>query len=184
MTPRRNRMEVLCGAQPGPRGGDGAAMLDNKALADLVLETVRFVDEGELNPPAAGGVVGAFQPRVMLAMLTYCYVIGVCGSWDVESMMREDASLRALCGPDIPDWKMLKRFRRWNRPMIQRALEETFRGAWSLSCRAAQPAGAPCGGRPAEASTGLADPAMADWIAAEATARIERAMFIDQMTDD
>lgn len=63
-------MEVLCGAQPGPRGGDGAAMLDNKGWADLVLETVRFVDEGELNPPAAAAEAPAFRPRGMLAMLT------------------------------------------------------------------------------------------------------------------
>ena len=63
-------MEVLCGAQPGPRGGDEAAMLGYKEMADLVLETVRFVDEGELNPPAASAAAPAFPPRVMLAMLT------------------------------------------------------------------------------------------------------------------
>jgi len=156
-------------------------MLDNKDLADLVLETVRLVDEGELNPPAASASAPAFRPRVMLAMLTYCYAIGVYGSEDVEQMMREDASLRALCGMDFPDWRRLKRFRRQNHAMLQRALEETFRGAWSLSCRAPQAASAHRGGRVAEARNDLPDAASADWIAAEAAARIERAMFIDLM---
>jgi len=63
-------MEVLCGAQPGPLGGDGAAMLDNTAWADLALENVRLVDEGELNPPAVSDAAPGFRPRVMLAMLT------------------------------------------------------------------------------------------------------------------
>ncbi len=177
-------MEVLCGAQPGQAGGAGAAMLEDKELADLVLESVRLVDEGELNPPAGAAASPAFQPRGMLALLTYCYAIGVYGSQDVELMMREDASLRALCGWDIPDWRQLKRFRRHNRAMLQRALEETFRGAWSLSCRARGAARAPHGGRPIEAGNGLPDPAMADWISAEAAACIERAMFIDLMATD
>jgi hypothetical protein len=174
-------MEVLCGAQSGLCGGDGAAVLNNKEMADLVLESVRLVDEGELNPPAAAAAAPGFRPRVMLAMLTYCYAIGVYGSEDVELMMHEDASLRALCGRDIPDWKSLKRFRRQNHAVLQRALEETFRGAWSLSCRAHQVIGVHRGDRTAEAGDGLPDPEVADWIAAEAEARIERAMFIDLM---
>ena len=177
-------MEVLCGAQPAPRGGDGAAMLDNKVWADLVLKNVRLLDEGELNPPGASDAAPAFRPRVMLAILTYCYAIGVYGSEDVESMMREDASLRALCGTDIPDWRRLKWFRRQNHATLQRALEETFRGAWSLSCRAPQAASAHRGGRVAEARNDLPDAASADWIAAEAAARIERAMFIDLMATE
>jgi hypothetical protein len=159
-------------------------MLDNKELADLVLETVRFVDEGELNPPAASAAAPAFRPRAMLAILTYCYAIGVYGSEDVELMMREDASLRALCGSEIPNWKELKRFRRQNHAMLQRALEETFRSAWSLSCRAQQAGSASRAGPPVEAVHRLPVPAMADWTAAEAAARIEQAMFIDLMATE
>ena len=177
-------MEVLCGAQPGLGGGDGAAMLDNKGLADLVLETVRLVDEGELNPPAAGAAAPAFRPRVILALLTYCYAIGVYGSEDVELMLREDASLRELCGSEIPDWKELKWFRRQNHAMLQRALEETFRGAWSLSCRAQQAGSASRASRPVEARDGRPKAEMADWIATEAAACIERAMFIDLMASE
>ena len=151
-------------------------MLDNKALADLVLESVRFVDEGELNPPAFSAAGPVFRPRVLLALLTYCYAIGVYGSEDVELMLREDASLRQLCGHDIPDWKELKRFRCHNHAMLQRALEETFHRAWSLSC-SAQTAGN-------ASRAGQTEPESAEWIAAEAAARIERAMFIDLMANE
>jgi len=99
-------------------------------------------------------------------------------------MMREDASLRALCGTEIPDWKRLKRFRRQNHALLQRTLEETFRSAWSLSCRAHQTASAPLDGRPVETGSRLPDPAVADWVAAEAAARIERAMFLDLMATE
>ena len=177
-------MEVLCGAQPGPLGGDGAAMLDNTAWADLALENVRLVDEGELNPPVASVAAPMFRPRVMLVMVTCCYAIGVYGSEDFELMMQEDARLRALCGTRIPDWKRLKRFRRQNHAMLQCALEETFRGAWSLSSRAREAASAHPGVRPIEAGDRLPDPAMGDWIASEAAARIERAMFIDLMASE
>ena len=159
-------------------------MLSDKEMADLVLGIVRFMDEGELNPPAASGAALALRPRVMLAMLTYCYAIGVYGSADVEWMMREDASLRALCGREIPDWRRLKRFRRQNHALLQCALEETFRGAWSLSCRAREAASATLVCPPEAAGSRRPDSAVADWIAAEAAARIERAMFIDLMATE
>ena len=177
-------MEVLCGAQPGLPAAGGAAMLENKELADLVLESLRLMDEGELNPPAASIASPAFQPRAMLALLTYCYAIGVYGSQDVEWMMRQDASLRALCGREIPSWRQLKRFRRQNHAVLQRALEETFRGAWSLSCRARTAGGPARAAGPAEVGNGRPKSATADWIPAEVAARIERAMFIDLMALD
>lgn len=144
--------------------------LDNKALAGLVLKAVRGVNEKELNPPVVGATT-AYHPQVMLAMLTYCYAIGVYGSQEVEAMMRADADFRALCGMDYPDWRRLKRFRRDNHAPLRRALEETFRSAWSM-------------GREVETScNGCAnqDAAPPGWIAAEAQARIEQAMFIDLM---
>jgi hypothetical protein len=121
--------------------------------------------KGEPELPASGATT-AYHPRAMLAMLTYCYAIGVYGSQDVEELMYSDADFRALCGMNYPDWKQLKRFRRRNLDRLLRTLRATFHGAWSLTCRA---------GDSAETE------AAPEWIEAEAQSRIDRAKFIDLM---
>ena len=162
------------------RSSGEARGLDRKVLADMVLEAVRHIGAEELNPPVTTETSPAFQPRAMLAMLTYCYASGVYGSEDVEQMMYEDTAFRALCGMDYPDHLRLRRFRRYNHGPIQKTLEETLRGTWSSSDHA----GLDGGTAKSESSNGLLDAANQDRIAREARSRIEKAMFIDQMTTD
>lgn len=150
--------------------------LDRKVLAELVLEAVRNVGSDELNPPVTAESSPAFQPRAMLAMLTYCYANGVYGSYDIEQMMYDDAAFRALCGRDYPDSRRLRRFRRYNHAVLKRTLEETLRGAWGFTHTAA------VNGAGKQSSNGLMDAATADWIVQEAQHRMEQAMFIDQMS--
>jgi hypothetical protein len=166
---------------------NGGGWLNNKALADLVLEAVRAVDEKELNPPAPGIGGPAFRPRMMLAALTYCYAVGIFGSQDIEEMMRCDGGVRALCGMEFPDWRRLRRFRRENREMLRRTLEETIRRAWSLNRRDRVQ---PTRSQTQEVNETLPTNAPGnealtpDWLSREAGVRIQRAMFIDQMTLD
>ena len=154
-------------------------VLDNKALAALVLEAVRRVGDRELNPPVAGNSGLAFRPRALLALLTYCYAIGVYGSQDVEVMMYEDADFRALFGMEFPDWKQLRNFRRHNPAVLRQALEETFKGVWRLQGGIGR--GTDAGG--AEATRAVAECAteIFEGFSEEAQARLERAMFIDHM---
>src|SRR5262245_1996765 len=111
MTTLDARERAIRGAETGKEGGQGQG-LAKKALADLVLEAVRHVGAEELNPPVTTEPSPAFQPRAILAMLTYCYANEVYGSWDVEQMMYEDAAFRALCGRDYPDSRRFRRFRK------------------------------------------------------------------------
>lgn len=148
--------------------------LNNRMLAALVLQTVRDVKDEELFPPAASQGA-AFQPKAILVTLVYCYAIGVYGSWDIEQMMYEDADFRALCGRDYPDWRRFRRFRRDNHVVLRRILEETFRHIWSSSTGAT---------RVASGHRAAAPVAANDWLADEAGARIERAMFIDQLAGE
>lgn len=159
--------------------------LGQRTLADLVLEAVRKVDGGELNPPVANPVTSPFHPKALLAMLTYCYADGVYGSQETELMMQEDAAFKALCGHQFPDWRQLRRFRRNNHPMLHRTMAETFSRAWSLRF-----GGFPCGepveagsetGRGLRPAIPLLDRASVDQ---EIEERIERAMFIDMMTSE
>lgn len=179
MTTHDAREQARQTAETRRTGGD-ARGLDRKVLADLVLEAVRRIGAEELNPPITTETSPAFQPRAMLAMLTYCYANGVYGSEDVEQMMYEDTAFRALCGMDYPDHRRLRRFRRNNHGPIQKTLEETLRGAWSSS----HEAGLGDGIAKPESSNGLLDAAGQDWIAREARNRIEKAMFIDHMATE
>jgi len=162
--------------------------VDNKELARLVLEAVRGVEDGELNPPVSANSTLAFQPRAMLTLLTYCYAIGVYGSQDVEQMMYADADFRAMFGMEFPDWRRLKSFRRHNTEILRRTLEETFKSIWRLQSDAAL--GKPENGnepgheldrKGPERSLRVFDPGS---IADETQALLERAMFIDHMAMD
>jgi len=169
--------------QPG-QTEDCPPIAGNRTLAALVLAAVARVEDDEMRPPGNatnGPVAPAFQPRMMLAMLTYCYAVGVYGSEEAEAMMFSDGNFRALCGMEYPDWKRLKRFRRDNHPVLLRTLEETFRGLWRLNGGARGAMNGNGNGRRPECSNGLPDTAREDSFANEARACIERAMFIDQM---
>ena len=60
--------------------------------------------------PTAPGI--AYQPRTLLALLTYAYALGIYASSDVEAMMRADNNFRHLCAGEFPHWKVLRHFRR------------------------------------------------------------------------
>jgi hypothetical protein len=160
--------------------------LGQRTLADLVLEAVRKVGGEELNPPVTDPVSSAFHPKLMLAMLTYCYADGVYGSQDAEMMMHEDPAFRALCGMEFPDWQRLRRFRRYNHGVLSRTLAETFQRAWSLRFGGTTAAGR-ADGNGVEREGGAVRPAtplQQALIQQEVEARIERAMFIDGMASD
>src|SRR5262245_10827029 len=101
-------------ARPRPMPADLSAWLDKKSLVSLVLDAVLAVDDSTLRPVAASTAGIAFRPKTMLALLTYCYAVGIYGSEDIEDEMYRDAIFRYFCGNEIPDWKSLKRFRRHN----------------------------------------------------------------------
>lgn len=160
------------------------AWLGQRTLADLVLEAVRKVGGEELNPPVTDPVSTAFHPKAMLAMLTYCYADGVYGSQDAEMMMREDAAFRALCGMEFPDWQRLRRFRRYNHGALSRTLTETFHRAWGLRFGETTPAAATDGNGVHGCAVRGMTPLQQALTQQEVEERIERAMFIDQMTSE
>jgi len=157
------------------------AWVEKKPLAGVVLEAVRRIDNGALKPVASAQAGVAFRTRMLLAMVTYCYAAVIYGSQDIEAVMREDATFRFLCGNEFPGWKVIQRFRCYNREVIQRCLEEVLRGASQV--RLADGEGEPT----ATARAGTVGIARRHetWVeqqfATEAEERIERAMLIDNL---
>jgi hypothetical protein len=95
--------------------------------AQAVQVAARAIVRNLLSPVCAPDAGVAFQPRSMLAVLTYCYASEVYCSGDIEDFMRCDASIRQLCGNEVPDADTLRRFRRHNREAIEHCLYEVLR---------------------------------------------------------
>ncbi|PYJ80887.1 MAG: hypothetical protein DME22_22870 [Verrucomicrobia bacterium] len=102
------------------------ARIENTNLRDLVLAAVRQLDPRLLIPGTAAEAGIACQPRVLLGLLTYCYASGVFSSQEIEARVRKDPILILLCGQELPDWHLIRRFRRYNRDLIQHCLEVTL----------------------------------------------------------
>jgi Transposase domain (DUF772) len=108
---------------------------DPASLANRVVQITLAIDEGQLVPVAATWTGTALQPRTLLALLVYCYAVGVFRSQAIEEQMHQDLQFRLLCGDEYPDWHQLRRFRRLNRPVIQHCLEQVL--GWASGGRSA-----------------------------------------------
>src|SRR5438132_243194 len=89
------------------------------SLAQSVQAAVRAVDEATLRPVARRDAGLAFQPKALLALLSYCYARQIYASAEIEDVVRRDVNFRQLCQNEIPDEWVLRSFRRHNREAIQ-----------------------------------------------------------------
>ena len=100
-------------------------------FTETVRNAVRGVAENTLRPVTRRDSGVAYHPRVLLALLTYCYARGIYGSLDIERIMRKDKLFRALCREEYPDARILRCFRRENRAALQDCLSLVLRLASS-----------------------------------------------------
>ena len=153
------------------------------SVTAAVLQAVETIPQGCLQPVASPTAPVAYQPRTLLALMTYAYALGIYASSDIETMMRRDANFRQLCGHEFAGWRMLRHFRRANLDSVRTCLERTLRNISNAK-------------RNQIVSTGVIrrDGLRMDagqnegWdeeqIAAEANERLERAIWMDSMALD
>jgi hypothetical protein len=97
------------------------------SLTTAVLRSVETIGQGCLQPVAPANAGLAYQPKTLLALLTYAYALGIYASSDIETMMRADINFRELCGHEFPRWKLLRRFRRSNIDAVRSCLAQTLK---------------------------------------------------------
>jgi transposase len=136
-----------------------------QSLSQAVQQTVRWVDDSALRRVAPREAGPAFEPRTLLAILTYCYAREIYGSADIEDRMRRDEPFRRLCKNEFPGARVFRRFRRENREVLQNCLYEVLR--WLMSGS----------GAPTQGTTAITD----EDIALAASRRMSAAMFVDSM---
>ena len=135
-----------------------------RALVTAVQAAVRRVDENTLKSEARHESGPAVHPKVLLALLSFCYARQTYGSQAVVAWLRREGSFHQFSPDALPDASALCRFRRENREPLQRCLSETLR------LLAEEKVAAGVVTKVSEAS-----------LAEEASRRIIMAMFVDSM---
>jgi hypothetical protein len=150
------------------------------SVAAAVLQAVETIPQGCLQPVESPSAPLAYQPRTLLALLTYAYALGIYASADIERMMRRDANFRELSGNEFAGWRMLKHFRRANLDSIRTCLERTLQNISNGTRNQIVSSGVlrSDGTRAADESWD------SERIAAEVNERLERAIWMDSMALD
>jgi len=154
------RAVVLAPENPLPQSGTER----RTSLMQTVLASVRDLDEAALRRVASLEAGTAFQPKALLALLTYCYAREIYASSEIEGLMGRDVNFRHLCGQEFPGPRHLRRFRRDNREILQTCLVAALRFLTGRLVNERTP-------------TGSSENRLLE----EAARRIEKAMFIDSM---
>ncbi len=93
-----------------------------QSLIQTVQAAVRTLDQRALRPLGPNFSGMAFQPKVLLALLTYCYARKIYSSMDIEEMMGRDTAFCEACQYEFPGARIISQFRNYNRPAIRACL--------------------------------------------------------------
>ena len=83
-------------------------------LAHFVIEAVERVDMGAFKVNRRGSGSAQYHPRMMLALLIYCYANGIFSSRRIERATRRDIGVRFVAANSHPDHDTIATFRRVN----------------------------------------------------------------------
>ena len=83
-------------------------------LGHFVIEAVERVDLGAFKVNHRGTGSAQYHPRMMLALLIYCYANGIFSSRRIERATHRDIGVRFVAANRHPDHDTIARFRREN----------------------------------------------------------------------
>jgi transposase len=93
-------------------------------LAHFIIEAVERVGLGAFKVNWAGTGKAQYHPRLMLALLIYCYANGIFSSRRIERATHRDVAVRLVAADQHPDHDTLATFRRENAAAIAAAFAE------------------------------------------------------------
>ena len=91
-------------------------------LAHFILDAVAEMDLRQIKVNERGTGSEQYPPRMLLALLLYCYATGVFSSRRIEQASHDSVPVRMMCADTHPDHDTLCTFRRENKALLQ----ETF----------------------------------------------------------
>jgi transposase len=91
-------------------------------LAHFILDVVEEIDLRQVRVNERGTGSEQYPPRMLLALLLYCYATGLFSSRRIEQATWDSVPVRLICGDTHPDHDTICTFRRENKALLQ----ETF----------------------------------------------------------
>jgi transposase len=91
-------------------------------LAHFILDAVEEMDLRQVKVNDRGTGSPQYPPRMLLALLLYCYATGLFSSRRIEQATLDSVPVRMICGDTHPDHDTICTFRRENKALLQ----ETF----------------------------------------------------------
>lgn len=101
-------------------------------LVHFVLGSVEGMNLSNFRVNSRGSGKAQYPPRMMLALLIYCYSQGIFSSRRIERATYRDIGVRYLCGDTHPDHDTICSFRRNNLELISEAFLEVLQLAKKL----------------------------------------------------
>ena len=101
-------------------------------LVHFVLEAVDAIPLSRFRVNTRGTGSRQYPPRMMLALLVYCYANGLFGSRRIERATYRDIAVRYLTGDRHPDHDTICKFRRENFSAVSAAFLEILKLACEL----------------------------------------------------
>ncbi len=101
-------------------------------MVHFVLEAVEQVPLAHFQVNTRGSGSKQYHPRMMLALLIYCYANGVFGSRRIEASTYRDIAVRYLCADTHPDHDTICKFRRENVEAISASFVQVLQLAREL----------------------------------------------------
>jgi len=95
-------------------------------LAHFVVEAVERVPMGAFRVNERGTGSAQYHPRMMLALLIYCYANGIFGSRRIERATYRDIGVRYVASNAHPDHDTLCAFRRNNFEAVTETFEQVL----------------------------------------------------------
>ncbi len=91
-------------------------------LAHFILDAVEEMDLRQIKVNDRGTGSEQYPPRMLLALLLYCYATGVFSSRRIQQASSDSVPVRMICADTHPDHDTICTFRRENKALLQ----ETF----------------------------------------------------------
>jgi transposase len=90
-----------------------------KHLAHFILDVVEELDLRQVRVNERGTGSEEYPPRMLLALLLYCYATGLFSSRRIEQATWDSVPVRLISGDTHPDHTTISTFRRENQPLLQ-----------------------------------------------------------------
>lgn len=95
-------------------------------LAHFIVAAVERVDIASFHVSRTGSGKAQYHPRMMLALLIYCYATGIFSSRRIERATHRDVSVRFIAANSHPDHDTIATFRRRNGAAFAAAFEQVL----------------------------------------------------------